>query len=203
MFAQLVWDTMAKPATTLRAIAAERRLLPALGVILVVWVLQVLSELVFSSQPLPAIDGMVVDSSSRQLALLSSPWWRVALLVSIPFGWLVLSGLVYWVGKMFHARGAFTGLLAALGFAQSPGIISIAAVAVFRLLGTPGICLGSVISLGMGIWVIVLQVIAIREGLALTPGRALATWLLSLVVLFVVMVVVTIPLAILAEYTLV
>ncbi|MCL5257614.1 MAG: hypothetical protein M1319_07450, partial [Chloroflexi bacterium] len=106
-------------------------------------------------------------------------------------GWLLASALFFAVGKAFNSKGSFVGLLAALGFAQSPGLISIAAVSVFQLLGDPGICLGVIASLALAFWVMLLQVTAIREGLALTAGRAVATWLLSLVALFVLVVFVS------------
>lgn len=196
MFATLVWDTITKPTQTLRSVALEKKVVPAAGVVLIAWLLQVLSEFALPSEALSSLGGQVATEASPLAGIGNSLVWRMVFLASIPIGWLLISVLFFVVGKVFGSRGSFAGLLAALGFAQSPGLISIAAVSVLRLLGEPGLCLGVLLSLGLGFWVIVLQIIAIRESLTITQGRALATWLLSLAALFVLVMFVSILYAI-------
>jgi len=98
-------------------------------------------------------------------------------------GWLAWAGVTTVIGrKLLGGGGSGFGLLRALGFAQTPGL----------LLGLAAIpALGSGVRFVTGIWVLACGILAIRESLGLSTVRAVATAILGW------MVMVAIPLLLL------
>ena len=99
-----------------------------------------------------------------------------ALLAAI-FGWLVWSGVTYLIGTMFFGGTADWGeLLRTIGFAQAPGV--------FYVLGIIPI-LGGLVKFAVAIWVLVAGVVAIRQALDVSTGKAVLTafvgWLAFLI----------------------
>jgi hypothetical protein len=98
-------------------------------------------------------------------------------LIAAFIGWLVWSGVTYLIGTMLFGGTADWGeLLRTIGFAQAPGV--------FYVLGIiPG--LGGVIKLVVAIWVLVAGIIAIRQALDVSTGKAVLTaivgWLALLI----------------------
>lgn len=86
-------------------------------------------------------------------------------------GWLVWSGVTYLIGTSLFAGTATWGeLLRTIGFAQSPGVLF--------LLGIVPL-LGALVSLAVTIWLLVTGVVAIRQALDFTTGKAVLTALLG------------------------
>jgi hypothetical protein len=103
--------------------------------------------------------------------------------VSALVGWLLWAGITYLIGaKLFGGMATWGELLRTLGFAQTPGVL--------HVLGLIPI-LGAIIRVGVAIWVLIAGVIAIRQALDISTGKAIVTaglgWL-----------VITLPLAIVA-----
>ena len=103
--------------------------------------------------------------------------------VSALAGWLLWAGITYLIGaKLFGGTATWGELLRTLGFAQTPGVL--------HVLGLLPI-LGGIIRVGVAIWVLIAGVIAIRQALDISTGKAILTaglgWL-----------VITLPLAIVA-----
>ena len=95
-------------------------------------------------------------------------------------GWLVWAGVTNLVGTRLLGGTADWGeLLRTLGFAQAPGVLLI--------LGIVPI-LGGFVGPGVGIWVLVAGVIAIRQALDFSTGKAVITALISAVMVFAVAV---------------
>ncbi|NMD42720.1 MAG: hypothetical protein GYA86_05335 [Firmicutes bacterium] len=92
-------------------------------------------------------------------------------------GLLIITGLLHLVSRLFKGSGDFWGLFSALGFAQFPAILNPVAELLKRVGGTAGAVLGGVLSLGVGIWVLVLWVIALRESRSITTGESVLTYL--------------------------
>lgn len=87
--------------------------------------------------------------------------------VAALLAWLVWAGVTYVIGdKIFGGTATWGELLRTLGFAQSPGVLGILA---FLPL------LGGLIRLAVTIWVLVAGVIAIRQALDFSTGRAILT----------------------------
>lgn len=86
-------------------------------------------------------------------------------------GWLVWSGVTYLIGtNLFSGTATWGELLRTIGFAQSPGVLFVLGIVPF---------LGGLVSLGVAIWLLVAGVIAIRQALDFTTGKAVLTALLG------------------------
>ena len=92
-------------------------------------------------------------------------------------GWLIWAGLTYLIGaKLFDGTATWGELLRTLGFAQAPGLLYVLGL-------IPA--LGMLISLAVGIWILVAGVIAVRQALDFSTGKAIATVLIGWVVMMV------------------
>ena len=111
-------------------------------------------------------------------ATLSGPAILVAALFGALVGWVVWSLVTYWVGKTFfktaQTRVTPGEMLRTLGFSQSPGVLLV-------LTFIP--ILGALIGVGVGIWVFIAGVIAVRQAMDFSTGRAVGTvavgWLIQ------------------------
>lgn len=96
--------------------------------------------------------------------------------------WLVWAAVTYLIGtRLFAGTATWGELLRTIGFAQSPGVLLV--------LGFVPL-LGWVVSVGVGIWMLVAVVIAIRQALDFTTGKAVLTALLGWLAFVVVGLVV-------------
>ena len=82
-------------------------------------------------------------------------------------GWLIWAGVTYLIGdKIFGGTATWGELLRTLGFAQSPGLLYFFAVVPF---------LGGILRLVVAIWMLVAGIIAIRQALDFSTGKAVLT----------------------------
>jgi hypothetical protein len=87
-------------------------------------------------------------------------------------GWALWAGITYLVGtRLFRGTADWGELLRTVGFAQAPGVL-------YALGFIP--LLGGIIRFAVGIWVAIAGVIAVRQALDITTGKAVATVLISL-----------------------
>lgn len=87
--------------------------------------------------------------------------------VSALVGWVVWSYVTYWIGtKLFDGVATPGELLRTLGFAQTPRIFNILAFIPI---------VGGLIRLVVFFWLLVAGVIAIRQALDFSTGKAIAT----------------------------
>jgi hypothetical protein len=92
-------------------------------------------------------------------------------------GWLIWAGVTYLIGdKLLGGTATWGELLRTLGFAQSPGILYVLAV-------LPG--LGGLVRFVVGLWVLVAGIIAIRQALDFSTGKAILTAIFGWMALFV------------------
>lgn len=92
--------------------------------------------------------------------------------------WLVWSVMTYLIGvNLFKGTATVSEMLRVIGFAQAPRLLS-----VFNFIP----CVGWLFGFVGWVWAVVASFVAIREGLDLDGGKALATILLSLVVVILV-----------------
>ncbi len=93
-------------------------------------------------------------------------------------GWLVWSGVTYLIGdKLLGGTATWGELLRTLGFAQSPGVLY--ALGIIPVLG-------GVIRFAVAIWILIAGIIAIRQALDFSTGKAIAAALLGWLALVVV-----------------
>ncbi len=104
----------------------------------------------------------------------------VTLVLGAIIGWAAYAGVAYLVGTRIFAtpetRATWGELLRTLGFAQSPRLL-------FFLSWIP--ILGLLIALIASIWFLVTTVVAIRQALDFTTGRAIGTAIVSWIVFVV------------------
>jgi len=91
--------------------------------------------------------------------------------IAAVIGWLLWAGITYIIGdKLLGGTATWGELLRTLGFAQSPGVLMI--------LGIVPI-LGGLARLVVAIWLLVAGVVAIRQALDFSTGKAVLTALLG------------------------
>ena len=96
-------------------------------------------------------------------------------------GWLLWSGVTMIVGtKLFGGTADWGELLRTLGFAQAPGVL-----ALFGLIPVLGVMALFIV----GIWQAIACVIAIRQALDFSTGKAIVTALIGFIVIMVVMAI--------------
>jgi hypothetical protein len=96
-------------------------------------------------------------------------------------GWLIWAGITYLIGdKLLGGTATWGELLRTIGFAQAPGVLYV--------LGIIPI-LGGLIGLAVSIWILIAGIIAIRQALDFTTGKAVLTAVLGWVVVFIPMAI--------------
>jgi hypothetical protein len=104
---------------------------------------------------------------------IASPAGVISGIVGSLIGWLAMAGLTYFIGtRLFKGTATWGELLRTLGFATAPGILYIVGIIPV---------LGALASLAIMIWVLVAVVIAIRQALDITTGKAVLTGLLGMI----------------------
>lgn len=98
-------------------------------------------------------------------------------LIAAIIGWLVWSGVTYLIGTMFFGGTADWGeLLRTIGFAHAPGVFSVLGIIPL---------LGGLVKFAVAIWMLVAGIIAIRQALDVSTGKAVLTavvgWLALLI----------------------
>src|SRR3990172_4199546 len=106
----------------------------------------------------------------------------VGLVVGMVFalvGWFIFSYLTYWIGTtFFEGKATYGELLRCIGFADSPGVLSV-------LSFIP--VLGGLVTLAAAVWVLIATIIAVRQALDFTPGKAIATAIIGWIVMLVIL----------------
>lgn len=86
-------------------------------------------------------------------------------------GWLIWGAVAYLVGdKLLGGTATWGELLRTLGFAQAPGILFAAAAVPF---------VGRLIEALVSLWIVAAAVVALREALDVSTGRAVLTGVLG------------------------
>lgn len=99
-------------------------------------------------------------------------------IVAAYIGWLIWAGVTYLIGdKLLGGTATWGELLRTLGFAQTPGILRIFGIIPF---------LGWIASLVAFVWMLVTGVVAIRQALDFSTGKAILTAVLGVVAYVVV-----------------
>lgn len=120
-------------------------------------------------------------------AMMSSPITSMTSSVVGGFiSWLFFAGICHIVAKLLGGKGTFTEMLVLMGFASLPNIFQ-APIGLIAMLsgGLTGAFIAIVLGSFLAIWVLILDVLAIREAQKFSTGRAIATFVLPIVVLAV------------------
>lgn len=105
----------------------------------------------------------------------------IAGLISAFVGWLVWSALTYVVGtRLFGGTADMGEMLRTIGFAQAPGVLNV--------LGIIPV-LGGLVRFVVFLWILAAAVVAIRQALDFSTGKAVGTALIGALAYFVIMAV--------------
>jgi hypothetical protein len=106
-------------------------------------------------------------------------------------GWAVVSGFVYLIGtRVFGGTATWGEVMRTVGYANSVGVLNILGVIPL---------LGGLIRLVVGIWVLVTTVIAIRQALDVSTGKAIISaiigWILGAICVGIIFGIFAVPYA--------
>ena len=112
-------------------------------------------------------------------------WGLLMGLVSSIVGWLAWSFVTYFIGtrlfKTAQTSATWGELLRTIGFSNSPGVLRFFSFVPY---------LGGVIAFGASVWSLIAGVIAVRQALDFSTGRAIATcivgWIIYMVIVFLI-----------------
>jgi len=99
---------------------------------------------------------------------------------------LIFVGVLHLFGSLFGGSGGYWNLFSAYTFASFPGIIGVPITVLGGLLGVVGSILSGLVGFAISIWVIVLQVIALRESHGLSTGMAILAYFITIFILVIV-----------------
>lgn len=106
----------------------------------------------------------------------------IAGLIGALVGWLVWSAITYFVGtKLFGGTADLGEMLRTIGFAQTPGVLNV--------LGIIPI-LGGLVRFVVFLWVLVAVVVAIRQALDFSTGKAVGTAIVGAIAYWLIMMLV-------------
>ena len=107
------------------------------------------------------------------------------------FGWLLWAFLAYLLGTgVFGGTATYLELLRAIAFAQSPSVITILSVPLV-FVPVAGVVLGGLLGLAAALWVLIVNVVATRQTLGITTGKATIITVLIAIVMIVTFVAIT------------
>lgn len=103
-------------------------------------------------------------------------------IVAALIGWILWSVITYFIGvTLFKGTATVGELLRTLGFAQAPGVLYVVAIIPF---------LGTLISFAVAVWILIAGIIAIRQALDISTGKAVITAIIGWLVLLIPMMLV-------------
>lgn len=192
MFDQLInwlYGVLTKPVQTLNEIAREKPANVAFLLYLGITMLSVISSL-YNPQAMQAFEDLMRETG---ISIPFSVIIAASLLITI-ISIFVITGVLHLLARLFKGSGGYWNLFSAYAFANFPLIIGVPVTFIGGFLGTMGDILAGLVSLGLSIWVLVLQVIAVRESHSLSTGASIGVYLLQLVILVGIPLVVAIGL---------
>jgi hypothetical protein len=113
--------------------------------------------------------------------LVKSPLFGFFSIPSLLNFWFAVGLIAFGIGKLFHSEGTLGGILGSLAFATSPYLIGSPLFAILSILGSGGQALGSIVSMFTIFWVMLLELLSLRESMKLSNVQVIVTYLLAMV----------------------
>lgn len=185
-----IFEAFSAPVNTLRQAAEKELWKEGLFIIAVVAILKGLSEMVAPGYPeaLQYLEGSL-SFPITETPLTSPGFGLFSSLFGGLLGWIIVGAIFFLVAKIFKGKGSFVGMLASLGYANCPYLIGAPLAAIASLFGSFGAILSGIISFAIGIWVLVLNIIAIRESQQISTGAAAATYFIPVILIIVLLII--------------
>lgn len=171
-FTEIIYGILFEPVATLRYLAENKPLAQGLIVFL--------SVLIFN-----IIMGQGNAALGEEMQALDIPFqlgWFINIVAGI-FSFImlfVIAAVFSLLGELIYGKSNAAGLLVCFAFVSIPGVLGPALQYVSSLAGIEWLAV--FLSLAVGIWVLVLQVLALREALGINTGQAIIIFLLPLAV---------------------
>lgn len=181
-FTEIIYGVFFQPVNTFRYLKEAK---PLAFSIITFTIVVILSVIIGQGE-------MYLDTEMKSLGLPSHMFGMMYVLAAL-FSFVMLfisAGLYALIADIIYDKNNAKGLLVCLALASLPGLLGAAFSYVFALAGMGW--LGTILSMITGIWVIVLQVLALREALELTTSGALLVFFIPLLALAVLAVLIVI-----------
>jgi hypothetical protein len=172
------YGVLTRPVQTLNEIAREKPANAAFLVYLGITMLSVLAS-VFHEQSFQAFQNLMLEAN---LNIPVSVIIAASLLIAI-ISIFVITGVLHLLARLFKGNGGFWNLFSAYAFAGVPLIIGVPVTLISGFLGSVGDLLAGLLSFGLSIWTLVLQVIAVRESYNLSTVASIGVYILHLLIL--------------------
>ncbi|MDP2211225.1 MAG: Yip1 family protein [Candidatus Aquicultor sp.] len=187
---ELLYGVIVKPVATLRYVA-ERRLIWAslLIYITIAWLGAIASipGSLNSFEQLPNMGALPALFNPRSIIIFTvvgTPFFSV-------FSMFISAGILHIIALPLKGKGAFWGLFSVIGFAGFPSIMATPFGLLDYFTGF-GTSLYALITLPFTIWTIVLTIIGIRENYNFSTARAVWTFFIPLITLFLLVMLLVI-----------
>jgi hypothetical protein len=180
-----------EPVRTLREVAEKRLWKEGLLLILVIALIGGAVSVVSLKMNPPA-------TSNLSSIFYSPAFFVLFMLVISILSWFITGAIYYGFSRLFKGQGSLPGMLASLGFAEIPSLVGAPLTALALLLGPAWIVFSYVPGFVAWIWVLVLDVLAIRESQRLDTGPAVGVILITVASVFLLIFVIIILVAIIA-----
>ena len=170
----ILYQVLASPSTAFRVVSQKRPLGWAI-------LTAIFSSVVFAYVILPNPHQLAevifgLDRGSLNIAPLVLVWLSL-----FPLALLIQAGLLHAVAVLSRGRGSYRGMFCALCFASFP-VVFFAPLALFRAIldSGAGQLLYNIGSLILLLWILLLDIAAVRQNYHFRLGRAVATCLIPL-----------------------
>lgn len=182
-----LYGVLANPVRSLNEIAREKPVGLAFLVYLGVAALVIASN-IFGDEGF-----LVLEESMSELGIFipSSVLITGAVLLAV-VSIFIMTALLHLLARLFGGTGGYWNLFSAYAFADFPMIISVPINFIAVYAGAAGSILGGLITFGLSIWVIVLQVIALRESHGLSTGASIGAYVIHFVIIIAIPVAIAI-----------
>ena len=187
---EAISGTLFTPASTFRRLLEERTSLTIAAIIvLIACVCSGIGTLLTQSTVMSlftefsGFEPVAPDFDAMRISPITS---MTSSVVGGFISWVFFAGICHIVAKLLGGKGTFTEMLVLMGFASLPNIFQ-APIGLIVMLsgGLTGAFIAIVLGSFLAIWVLILDVLAIREAQKFSTGRAIATFVLPIVVLAV------------------
>ena len=185
---------VSRPVPTLRRLTSS----PKVGwAVVVTLVIALASSVITAVQPettlapqLPSQPGFRTEEMVETLGVVFAILGPLFALGFMAIWTAILLG----TSRLLGGRGGYAGLFTGLAFASIPNIFSVPAQLLPLALGGAGRALAGLVSFGIGIWVFVLGILAVRENNDFSTGRAVAAVMIPIGVIILLIIVLAVVL---------
>ncbi|HJX69487.1 MAG TPA: Yip1 family protein [Dehalococcoidia bacterium] len=185
----ILYQVLASPSKALREVSKRR---PLGWAMLTAIFISVVFALTLLPNP-PELVEVIFDLEKGSLDLVPVVFiWVVIFLVALFIG----GGIFHLIATLFRGRGSYLGLVCGLCFACFPFVFFAPLTLLRALLGFSGNILYPIGSLLLFLWILALEITAIRQNYHFSTGRAIATYFIPAILLIIVpLLVVTVIIA--------